>query len=709
LAGGAERLAWDLAHGLRRRGHNTTVYTTCADAFSSPWNRDVLAPGLSMYDELPVLRFRVDRVDLNSFRAVNRKLLAANSAGPSRSLRSGSTVLDEAETTRFVRDNIGSSDLVAHLSARARTYDAVLFIPYLYGTTLRAWESVRDRAVIIPCLHDEAYAYLEPIADLMRGAARLLFNSRGEFELARRLFGPGIVPRSHVVGSGIALPAETDPSPVAPGERYLLYLGRWDEGKNVGLIRDSFQRFRELATSSSLTLLFVGEGSDEQHFPSANIRGLGRVSDAERDRLLRNCTALLQPSVNESFSRVVMEAWAVGRPVVVHKDCAVTSDALEETTAGWAAGDAVEWQRAFNAIDAASDLELAELGARASAYIRENASWERVFDRYEEALGELIASRDPDRRRASVRVAQILQHADYGDALTTFALQLDGELRRHGADTFVTAGVVDERLNGVVRHADLNTIETTRLRVVYTPTAGSAESDLRLALTPSAKKGFEVAGAPATRAAPFVDLNRLNIAPDASLMLGLQDGRCNLLAVAPIDASNHQLEIIDVFAQYLAFDFTARLSLVGAVGENEYNRAVQEKIEGLGLEHRILLPGVVSHPALAAFYRTASLFISLRDRYETGLTLLEAMAFDVPLCVRATEDAREILGDAGVLHSDSNRSLELAALWRVLATDAPVRRKILAGQRRRIEQASGDRFTGELLDLLAQHGAPVRG
>ena len=686
LVGGAERLAWDLAFGLRSRGHSTTVYSTCVESFASPWNKNTLKPGLTLIDDLPVLRFPVDGLDLGSFRAVNRKLLATDP----RHLKPGATILDAKERERFVRDNIGSSKLVAHLTARAKTYDAVLFLPYLYGTTLQAWRAVADRAAIVPCLHDESYAYLEPIAEMMREAAALLFNSPAEYELARRLYGPGIVPRSAVVGSGVAVPGEGRlPSAVA-GKKYALYIGRWDEGKNVTLLVDAFRRFRAIAPNSSLHLVFAGAGSEVQRFGDERILGLGRVTDEERDGLLRSCSALLQPSVNESFSRSIMEAWACGRPVAVHSGCDVTAGALAENGAGWKAGDATEWQRIFHTIDATTPSELATLGARGEAYVRDRASWERVFDRYEEHLLALVARRDPAPPRG-IRVTQILERAAYGDADTVFALQLDRVLRAHGADAAVLAREVAEEMRGVVRPSN------------------NGVTGLRAASTPSARRAREAEGVEPFVVPPFVDFERWNIAPDAALIAGLQDGRRNLLAVAPVTPTNRQLECVDLFARYLAFDAGARLSLVGPILDAEYAQKVQKRIEALALEHRIVLPGVVSQPALAAFYRTAQLFLSLRDTYATGLSLLEAMAFDLPVCALACEDAREILGSAGILLTSLDRPMEIAALWHLSIADAEFRTTVLAGQRRRIGTISAGRIAEEALAVAAGRAAAIRG
>ena len=48
------------------------------------------------------------------------------------------------------------------------------------------------------------------------------------------------------------------------------------------------------------------------------VRHLGYVSEDEKFALLAACDVLLMPSAYESLSVVVLEAWAMGRPVLVN-------------------------------------------------------------------------------------------------------------------------------------------------------------------------------------------------------------------------------------------------------------------------------------------------------------------------------------------------------------------------------------------------------
>jgi len=102
-----------------------------------------------------------------------------------------------------VRENVHAPDLLRHLEQAGAGYDAVVFVPYLYGPTLSGVDRVAERAWIQPCLHDECYAYLPAVAAAMTRARGLLFNSAGEAELAARLYGPSVWAKGIITGGGI--------------------------------------------------------------------------------------------------------------------------------------------------------------------------------------------------------------------------------------------------------------------------------------------------------------------------------------------------------------------------------------------------------------------------------------------------------------------------------------------------------------------------
>ena len=127
-------------------------------------------------------------------------------------------------------------------------FDAVVVLPYAMPLTNMAAWAAPDNVVLWPCLHDEPYAYLEPVRLLLESVRGVMFNSPEEGDLARQRLR--IAPRRAVVlGEGVTLDPPSAPPPVA--SRDLLFIGRLEPGKNLSLLYDYVQRY---AASTDATI-----------------------------------------------------------------------------------------------------------------------------------------------------------------------------------------------------------------------------------------------------------------------------------------------------------------------------------------------------------------------------------------------------------------------------------------------------------------------
>jgi glycosyltransferase involved in cell wall biosynthesis len=100
-------------------------------------------------------------------------------------------------------------------------------------------------------------------------------------------------------------------TPTAETDGSYLCVGRLVPYKRADLAVEAFTR-------SGLALSIVGGGPDEERLRALagpNIRFLGRVSDAELDRLYQSCKGLIFPG-EEDFGIVPVEAMAAGKPVI---------------------------------------------------------------------------------------------------------------------------------------------------------------------------------------------------------------------------------------------------------------------------------------------------------------------------------------------------------------------------------------------------------
>jgi glycosyltransferase involved in cell wall biosynthesis len=179
--------------------------------------------------------------------------------------------------------------------------------------------------------------------------------------------------------------------------RYVLYLGRRDRTKNVDLLVESFARFRRNCRMLTLELVLIGPGTRSFDDPRHGICDLGRVDDAQKAALLAGALAIAQPSVNESFSRAVMEGWNAGKPVAVNGRCAATADAVRESGGGWLATTKAEWSALFELIDGLPAETREGAGERGRRFLEEQTSRERILDRYEQAIGAVRGGRPASR------------------------------------------------------------------------------------------------------------------------------------------------------------------------------------------------------------------------------------------------------------------------------------------------------------------------
>lgn len=380
IAGGAETLMGGLARALKSRGDEVEIVATCARD-NRTWENE-LSEGETSVDGIKVTRFPVDKRNLDLWIPIQ---VAISEGKP----------VTAAEQLSWMTESVSSQALYSYLVQNGSRFDLSFFGPYLFGTTF--WGSMLNpsKSVLIPCLHDESYAYLDVIASMFRQVRGCLFNAQPEMHLARSLYGdvPG-----DVVGMGFEPPSRDVVAGLEPyftdGAPYILYLGRKETGKNVQVLIDYFIAAKEEGSiPAEVKLVILGGGSfSDLYRNSALARGdiidLPHLSEREKQRLLRHALYLCQPSTNESFSIVIMEAWMVGTPVVVHGKCAVTRHHVVESGGGLyftSSGD-LGAVTAFYLERPEARRAHAEAGRR---YVEAEYSWGAAIERFDRAVAML--------------------------------------------------------------------------------------------------------------------------------------------------------------------------------------------------------------------------------------------------------------------------------------------------------------------------------
>jgi len=375
IAGGAESQCRDIARLLTRTGADVEILTTCIRDHLSDWNVNHFPAGEVREGGLKVVRFPADRTDRSRFDSINARYMAMAGAEKHR--------LPAEDEDFFFRSMAPSSALLRYVEAKKEIYDFFVFLPYLFATSVYGPAAAGAKSLLVPCLHDEGYAYSRPVARSFALAGGIIFNTPAEQRLAASLFPLGDT-RQAVVGDSIETAACRGDAKLfrkrfAVQDPFILCLGRKDATKRTDLLVRYFLAFKKLRPSP-LKLLLAGPGK-VRTFRSPDIADLGYLDEEGKYGALAACSLLCNPSLNESFSIVLLEAWANGRPVLAAGGCPPTRELCSASGGGL-------WFDSFADFTATIDYLLSRheesraMGERGRRFTEDRYSSDVVQERY---------------------------------------------------------------------------------------------------------------------------------------------------------------------------------------------------------------------------------------------------------------------------------------------------------------------------------------
>lgn len=207
-----------------------------------------------------------------------------------------------------------------------------------------------------------------------------------------------------------------------------------------------------------------------------------------------------------------------------------------------------------------------------------------------------------------------------------------------------------------------------------------------------------------------VDVDRIRSAPRTpALERMLDDGLLNFLFVGRIAPNKKIEDHIRMAEHYKRYVDTAyRFIFVGRTdGVPRYYNMVRALLAEYEMPtDRFIFTGPVPDADLAAYYRTARVYVSLSEHEGFCVPLLEAMAADVPVMAYESTAVPDTLGGAGV--GFAPKDLEYAAeLLGELAYNDPLRAAVVARQRARLADFGDARIIQALGALVAQRGSTI--
>jgi glycosyltransferase involved in cell wall biosynthesis len=411
ISGGAELHARYIAERLARH-HDVEVLTTCARDYVR-W-RNELPAGEEQIGGVRVRRFRVSRPrDTRDFAFRSRWVFDARHS-----------LQDELG---WVKSNGPySPSLVRYIRQQRAAFDFFFFFSFRYFHAYHGPRAAPDRAILVPTAERDPAVGLSMFAPIFKGARAVMYNSpeeRALIEAASHRQGPSVV-----VGISSDIPDRPEAARFRRTHNvsrpFALYVGRIDVNKGCRELFDYFQRYAA-RQPHGLDLILIGSKQfDPPDHP--RIRHLGFLPDRDKFDALAAADVLVMPSPYESLSMVVLEAWALGKPVLVNGACDVLRGQCLRGSGGLYYENAEEFAEALYALEARGPAGPI-LGAQGREYFRRHYAWPVIDRKYKDMLDRL--QREPAhaieplpsflerRRRALPPAAEVLASLPSGPVL----------------------------------------------------------------------------------------------------------------------------------------------------------------------------------------------------------------------------------------------------------------------------------------------------
>lgn len=376
--GGAEYHCRLVAEHLAR-DHHVEVLTSCARDYIT-WANE-RAAGLERVNGIPVRRFKVKRPrDPDRFGRISQKVFLGRHTS-------------QEELVWLQEQGPFSPALLRYVSRHEGDYDYFVFFSYRYFHSYHGIRAVPRKAILVPTAERDDVVRLSIFKELFRLPRAIVYNSIEERSMIWKASANQKV-RGEVVGVGSKLPDSFDAEADVQVFRkkfglvggYLVYVGRVDPNKGCRTLFHYFRRYRE-ETGSPLQLVLVG-GKQMEVPDDAGIRYLGFLSEGEKWAAIAGAELLVMPSELESLSMVTLEAWALGKPVLVNGKCDVLRGQCLRSNGGLYFDDYYEFREALALLEECPELR-ERLGANGHCFYHRHYRWEVLEGKYNRLFAAL--------------------------------------------------------------------------------------------------------------------------------------------------------------------------------------------------------------------------------------------------------------------------------------------------------------------------------
>lgn len=380
VKGGAESFIYDLCSQLSETGQQVEVWATASSSIECR-NNDFLHLESDKSAPFKIRRFKSNTLSESLFKLVHPKMCQP-SAGFITGLLWKMTALY-------------GKGMKSVLQQEHENYSTIHLCHYFGGSTHRLAGVSPDKTIIHPFIHEEPQAFHSIMRDLFSGVRGVMCNTVAERKIGERA-QMGLLPGLYFpIGNGINSLDQADSN--LPSDRFrkdeIVFIGRLISEKNLLKLSKWLKSYNKTALRK-VTLSLIGQGplfESKKLAKNPHINFTGWLDEEEKQLFIRNALAVVQLSLFESFSLVLMESWVQKTPVIVNKKCAATDAHVTSSGGGFSVGTQKEFNEALDLLVYYPKL-LSCMGEAGFLYVNDQFSWKSVLANFHNARQQIMSS-----------------------------------------------------------------------------------------------------------------------------------------------------------------------------------------------------------------------------------------------------------------------------------------------------------------------------
>jgi glycosyltransferase involved in cell wall biosynthesis len=370
INGGSEQHCRWIAERIAK-SHRVEVITTCAKDYIS-W-RNEFPIGEQQLNGVKIRRFPVDKErNTYDFAWQSKKVF-----------RHPESNSEKAELQWLISEGPYSPKIIEYLVNNQTEYDVIIFYCYRYYLSYHGILALPKKSILIPTAEHDQTIYLNISKKLLNLPKGLIYLTPEEKQLIEQVSRNQSISNA-TLGVGIDIPEILQPEDFRVKYRidgdYLIYVGRIDPNKGSDRLFQYFQHY--LRNHSNKTLKLVLLGKNVMKIPrDKHIMHLGFIDDRDKLNAIAGAKLFIMPSNYESLCMALLEAWSVGKAVLVNGNCEVLKGHCQRSNGGLYYQSYAEFAAALDYL-LTHNAERSQLGIQGKHYIQQNFNWQQVEQTY---------------------------------------------------------------------------------------------------------------------------------------------------------------------------------------------------------------------------------------------------------------------------------------------------------------------------------------